>query len=175
MSPSSAPILTLLLPLLPATALAGGTTYVRVPDAAATQAILDAAVEETVQQISWAFRGFARPKLQDVATSCGRYEIERADGGDQITWQCEDRPAITREAGSSATWTNREGKSFELSVTRTTEGQVEAWTADFRDKGGGKKITYRFLPDGGLEVVQEVYSSQLPQPMRWTVPYRAAE
>lgn len=153
------------LSLLPLPAIAAPVVYERVPDEATTQALLDKAVEDAAAQFSWAFRGIARNKLKSVAHACATYTID-ADG--PFSWQCEDHPAIVREDGTDAPWTSPKGKTFGLSVDK----QGEDWITVFKEGDGGQRNRFRFNPDGTLEVTKTVFSSQLPEPMVWTVRYR---
>lgn len=155
----------LLLPLLATPAFAAEKVYVRTMTEAQMQAEMDRALEEAVAQFSWAFRGFARPKLQSALHRCQGYRLNREEA--RLTWHCDDLPRISRAVGESASFTNTKGETYTLSLAR--EGDV--WTADFNDGGNGKRIIYRFEGDR-MTVTQEVYSTQLASPMVWTLTYK---
>lgn len=150
-------------------AFAGGAQgrYIPSQSDSAVKAELDRAVEEGVQQVSWALRGLARPQLAKTTKACPAYDfaIEGAD----FRVQCQGRDPFSWTVGKSGTWTDDKGDEVKVDLKATGE---RSWLIDFEASAGGKRIHYQFDEGGGLTVTQEVYSSHLAEPVRWTLLYR---
>lgn len=141
--------------------------YIPSQSSATVKAELDRAVEDGVQQVSWALRGLARPQLAKTTHACPAYTFD-IEGSD-FTVQCQGRDAFSWTVGRTGTWTDEKGDAIKVSLKATGE---RSWLIDFEADAGGKRIHYQFDEAAGLTVTQEVYSSHLSEPVRWTLLYR---
>jgi len=158
----------LLLTALAGAAAPAAATYQLRQDSVASQRILDAAVEEGVNQVSWALRPLARPRLAEVATACPEYRVSIQ--GDQYSVQCRGKDPFSWTIGKTGPWTSRAGKTLTVALTRS--GDV--FRLSFTETDGGKSWVYDFSGEDTLRVTQSVTSAHLGKPMTWSLDYRRA-
>ena len=96
----------------------------------------------------------------------GRAGLLGSDG-DRFRIQCEGKPPFEWTIGRTGSWTDVEGESFTVTLSRLDQ----SLNLTFQGEKGSKRFTYRFGPTD-LRVTQQVSSEQLPAPMTWS-PRRA--
>lgn len=143
--------------------------FVRAEAEADVRARLDAAVEAAAADVSVVVRPIARSMLTEQAQSCAGYTM-RLDG-DVFSVHCDGRTPIVVTLGRTAT-VDPNGDGDQVTCVAARDGR--SVKLDFKTDRGGRRVTYTFAEDGALVVDQEVYSSYLETPMRWSVRYRKA-
>ncbi|MFK7929703.1 MAG: hypothetical protein AB8H79_16035 [Myxococcota bacterium] len=157
-------LMSLLLMSATAAVPQGTTRHALSEPKAQVDAKLSKAVEETVGQIPWAFRGIARPKIAPLATACPAYRFHIE--GPSFEVQCDGKDPVKIDVGGTFNWTSPEGDPFVGTLTKA----ADTYTLNFAGGSGSKRFIYNF---GGsaLVVTQEIRSPRLTAPMRWSLNY----
>jgi hypothetical protein len=127
------------------------------------------AIERAVSSLPWAFRPFARPRLEGAVNNCAKVELDLAS--ERFRARCDAEPAFEMPRGAEHAITGDDGKRYDVDLT-VTDTQA---TLQFEGEEGGQRTTYAPQPDGSLLLTKELFSPHLPEPVRWTVLYRPAE
>ena len=124
------------------------------------------AVERAVEQLNWAFRPFARPRLEKSVSNCAVLEL--SFGTDAFQSTCDDRPRFTHDRDNGEhVFTGDNGKPFEVSFSVA----ATSVTLQFSGEEGGQRIVYAPAADGSLVLTKEIFSPYLSTPVAWTVRY----
>jgi hypothetical protein len=154
---------------LPATASApvsGGWVRATPPDE--TRRILDEAVDSAAANVSWMYRGIARPRLARHATACDRYEFTIEDDSFRVT--CDSRDPFEWKVGQTGTITGEDGRPSTVELRRN--GTV--YDLRIESEQGGKAWRYAFDGTGRLVVTQRIFSPHLSDDMEWVLSYAKA-
>ena len=128
----------------------------------------DAAIEKATEDMSFAFRGFARSRLREVTAVAGGVSIVFKDGNVTVTAGGEP-PTTSPDSGASVPHTKRDGKKAQL--TQKLVGEALVQTVSTED--GSRTVTYAASADGRLLTVTHAMNSpKLPAPVRYTLTYR---
>jgi len=159
--------------LLPASLLLGAAAaeapqegrWVRATPADETRRIVDRAVDAAAANVSWMYRGIARPRLARHATACERYDI--AILGDRFRVACDDEEPFEWTVGQRGTITDANGRESAVELRR------DGSTYDLRIEStqGGKAWRYAFDEAGRLIVTQRIFSPHLSEDMVWALSY----
>lgn len=143
-------------------------TYVYVPEQSADIA---ATIEALVDKMNFIKRPFARNRLSKTNTAYQRIRITQPSAALEITF--DDRKPIHLPAnGTPIQWTREDGDRFEVAVERRDSNLVQT----YRAADGTRVNTFRWDEDGKtLHLDVEVTSSQLPQPLKYSLVYRRLE
>jgi len=137
---------------------------------AVVQAIRGAGIERSVQAVNWFIRGFARHRLEQVATACPAYQILVDDPHFQVI--CDGNTVFEWTLGQTGTWTTETGDTVGVTLIE----HPSAFELHFdAGKGAGKSFHYAWDDRGGLVVTQQITSPRLPVPVRYALTYRAVE
>jgi len=132
----------------------------------AVEAVRQAAIERSVQSVSWFFRGFARSRLNKVATRCGAYRLVVSDPDFRV--ECNGDTVFAWTFGKTGTWTTETGDVVDVHLTEQPGG----FELQFLTGNAGKTFTYVYGPDGDLRVSQKIHSPSLPVPVEYGLDYR---
>ena len=132
------------------------------------QSIRAAGIERSVQSVNWFIRGFARQRLQQVATACPAYQILVRDPHFEVI--CDGETVFEWQLGQTGTWTTETGDVVGVTLIELKS----AFELRF-DAGGGQGKTFHYAWDdvGNLTVTQQITSPRLPVPVRYALQYRA--
>jgi hypothetical protein len=129
---------------------------------------IDAAIDNVVEEMSWWKRPFARSRLQDTNEAYQRVVISTEP--DRVGIAVNRRGYIwTGDQGKGVQWTNAEGDEFTVSTVWRDGKLLRMFVGD-----DGRRINTWELSDDGrtLRMHAEVKSSQLPEPLTYTLVYR---
>ncbi len=160
-------LLLLALPVL-ARASSGKSRYLRATPDAETERILAAAVDRAAANVSWVYRGIARPRLAEVATACPAYTFHIE--GDAFQVACDGRDPFRWQVGQTGSFTDPKGAEQQVELLR----KGSAYHLTIKGDQGGKAWVYAFGDGGALRVEQRVFSPHLGEDMVWTLDYRVA-
>lgn len=141
------------------------TIYVLQHDETHNQAVRSAAIERSVQSVSWLFRGFARRRLNTVATACPAYQLLVSDPSFEV--KCDGKTVFAWTFGQTGTWTTETGDVVEVELTEVSDG----FNLQFTSGDSGKTFRYQYQPDGRLRVSQRIHSGMLPVPVEYGLDY----
>jgi len=131
---------------------------------------LDTAVEKAIASLHFAFRPLARLRLRPAVyeTVCGDLRLQL--DAESFAVQCAGGESERRRLdGSDGTYVD-DGDTYRIRI-RLQGNSVEVTCAGER---GGQSNTYAFEPDGRLVLHGSIFSSSLPTPLAWTLPYLRA-
>lgn len=129
-----------------------------------------AALEAGIEQLPWAIRPFARPRLQGAVRNCRRLVLSLSPSTFESSCD-QDKPLRLERGRSSQTVTADDGKPY--TVTLALEPEEAA--VSFSGEEGGQRFFYTLQPDGNLLLRQEIFSPWLSKPIVWTARYRRSE
>lgn len=164
-----------LMLLVPAVVLGSSSAFARdIPDDVyvlrdsdeAVEAVRQAAIERSVQSVSWLFRGFARSRLNKVATKCGAYRLVVSDPDFRV--ECNGDTVFAWTFGKTGTWTTETGDVVDVHLTEKPGG----FELRFLTGNAGKTFTYIYGPNGDLRVSQKIHSPSLPVAVEYGLDYR---
>lgn len=162
------PVLFLLGTAAIAAAAEPGERWVRATPQAETTQIIDRAVDAAAANVSWAFRGIARPQLAKHATACEgyRFEIE----GDRFQVRCDDEEPFAWTVGQKGTISGADGRESTVDLRR----QGSTYDLKIESARGGKSWRYAFDDGDRLVVTQRIFSPHLSEDMVWVLTYQRA-
>jgi hypothetical protein len=134
----------------------------------AYQPRLDTAVERAIASLHFAIRPLARHRLRPAVyeTVCADLSLHLTE--ELFAVQCAgDEPETRHFDGRDSTFTDG-GDPYR--VTFAFEGR--SLTVTYAGPRGGQSNTYEFDAAGALRLHGSIFSSSLPEPLRWTLPYR---
>ncbi len=135
-----------------------------------TQATLDTAVEEVVQEMNFFIRKIARSKLKEQAQVCNTWNFATLNSN--FSWQCNQDEifelataakdqSVTKEDGTVFTGTIDRGENYIATVLTGEKGiRTNMW----------KKIS-----ENEMQYTATIESEKLPQPLTWTLNYKLAQ
>ena len=127
------------------------------------------ALDDAMASLPWAFRPIAKPFLKGTVRSCAQVELSLQDTAFHV--KCDDRRPLDLDLSAAvADFIGDDGGACKLKTTQTDD----AVQVSFYCERGGQHDWYKRTADG-LEITREVFSPQLPTPIRWTVRYRSAD
>ena len=129
-----------------------------------------AAIERSVREVSWFFRGYARHRLSKVATACPAYQL--VVDAPRFEVICDGKTVFHWRLGQTGTWTTETGDVVHVTLTEQPSAFVLRFDTD-ADGGSGKQFTYAWDQAGGLVVSQQIFSPHLPVPVAYSLHYRA--
>ena len=139
-------------------------SWVLADDASTVQQKQQEALQAAVADMAWAYRPFARPRLEPVVRNCDAIWLDVAPSTFQA--RCDDNDPFEVGRDGPQAWTNDEGETFTVEVGAAGE----ALTLSFAGENGGQRTLY--ARDGAhLLLTKEITSPYLPTPVRWTVRY----
>lgn len=164
-------LLSLLLAALPATAgrAIPDSEFMLVQSEDEVDAIRGQAIERSVQSVTWLFRGFARNRLNAVTTACPAYRLIIREPDFEV--RCDGETVFAWTLGRSGMWTTETGDDVHVTLIE----QPRSFTLRFQAAGGAKTFTYTHREDGSLRVTQQIDSSRLPVPVRYSLDYALPE
>jgi len=129
------------------------------------RAILGDTVDGAVEQLPWAVRGIARPRLERGVTACPYYHF--LINAPSFRVNCRGRNNFAWTIGKKGSFTDSDGDAHHVDLTEHNR------VYDLRVDGalGEKHWRYDLSVDGKLTVTQEVVSQFLREPLRWTLHY----
>lgn len=133
------------------------------------QAELDASLERTVEGLHWAFRPFARPLLRRQMEVCPALNTQLT--GERFQARCPngaidlDRALDSSEPG----FKGEDGAWYEVTMKELDRGIAAVFTSE-------KTVYTVFYERSGeeLRLRTRIESTQLNEPLDWTVPYLPA-
>ncbi|MEC7524743.1 MAG: hypothetical protein VYE22_32990 [Myxococcota bacterium] len=144
-----------------------GTWELAIPQARA-RAIVDRAIDQTVNAMSFFVRGIARPMLRDNTPVNETIALTFADDARRITVVFDGRHRYTTPLGQTRTGRDFEGD--ELQVTQRFRG--DDLEQVFQADQGTRWNVYSLEREGRMTVTATTQGDMMPQPMRFTLPYR---
>ena len=125
------------------------------------------ALDKGLASLTWAFRPIAKPFLKGSVRSCTNIDLDVE--GTAFRAKCDDRPPLKLDLSEpNADFIGEDGGKCTVKTSSVEDGlQVS-----FHCERGGQHNWYR-KTDSGLEITRELFSPQLPTPIRWTVRYRS--
>jgi len=135
-----------------------------------TQATLDTAVEEVVQEMNFFIRKIARSKLKEQAQVCNTWNFTTLNSN--FSWQCNQDEifelataakdqSVTKEDGTVFTGTIDRGENYIATILTGEKGiRTNMW----------KKIS-----ENEMQYTATIESEKLPQPLTWTLNYKLAQ
>lgn len=125
-----------------------------------------AALERTLEPLSFPVALIAKGRLESMLTACQVYRFEVDEQTFQVT--CDSNPTIKApRSGEVAIWVSGDGKSHRIKMLEDGEAAV----IRFEGKDGFEQVRYALDGNGGVAVEKAVHSDQLPVPLRWTIRY----
>ena len=141
--------------------------YVFVPEQSEE---IEEAIDETVSQLSWVIRGFARRRLRGANQPIDTVRIEYPGDTVRITLRAADGPIPSPRSGEFVPYTRPDGEVVRVK----TELGAGVITQFFDSEDGQKQMVYRLRDDGLLELVSTIYSERLDEPFEYVWVYRPA-
>lgn len=162
----------LLLLLAPALAgdppVSGRWTIAETP--AAVEATQAAALQRALDHLPFAFRPFARGRLETAVVNCHTVNVNL--DASSFAAHCEGERSVTRpRAEPEGEWVDGDGQHYRVELSVDERAAALKFTGD----EGGQRIEYRVDPDGSLVVTKEIFSRFLSAPVPWSVRYRRAD
>lgn len=143
-------------------------SYALAEDPTTLAATHAAAVDRGAQQLPWAMRGFARPKLASTVGNCGKLDLVFDDEALRVV--CDNDPGLRVPRATSDTDVTIKGRDGEPVKVRLTATEAMVKLSFFASEGG-QHTEYTRHTDGSLQVTKEIFSKWLPDPIRWSVRY----
>lgn len=127
-------------------------------------------VNETVSELNFVLRPFARRKLTEATKLCDDLTFDFQ--GPNLSITCDDRPVQTAPVNQGqGLYTNEEGNRYVL-VHKVGAGQI---LQVFADENGTRENRYTVSPDGmSIEMEVTIDSKQLPEPLVFTREFKKA-
>lgn len=139
-------------------------------DPAAVQQAQAGALQRALDGLPFAFRPFARGRLQGAVVNCATVDL--ALDAERFSASCTGERAVTRpRTPPVGEWAGDDGQTYEVRLTV----DERAAALKFTGPEGGQSIEYRLEPDGSLVVTKEIFSRYLSAPVPWSVRYRRAD
>ncbi|AEF56455.1 hypothetical protein [Marinomonas posidonica] len=137
-------------------------------DAANTQAKLDEAVENVVQEMNFFIRALARPVLEKQTQICQQWLL--AKQASEFSWQCDQQEAdnIPLTAQGEVFKTDEEG----LEISGTFSETDQAIVVIVESERGIRTNTWLQTADNELKYTVKLESEKLPTPLTWSLIYR---
>lgn len=158
----------------PAVAVAAPTveklTFVLDGDAKPQQKALEAAIEDTIDDMNFITRPIARGKLQKSNSLFKKITLVLTD--DTVEIQLDSRKSIrTKSDGKDVTkWKRDDGDEFKITQKRESNHITQV----YKGEDGSKVMDYNLSSDHKkLTIIIQVKSSKLPKPLTYTLRYKA--
>jgi len=137
-------------------------------NAANTQAKLDEAVENVVQEMNFFIRALARPVLQKQTQICQQWLLAKQAG--EFSWQCDQEEAdmIPLTAKGEVFKTDEEDIDISGSFTESAQAIVVV----VESERGKRTNTWQQVSDNELTYTVKLESEKLPTPLTWTLTYQ---
>lgn len=168
----------LVLALLAGPAVAGGPPegllevatgrFVLTEQAPGVRRRLDTAVEHAIASLNFAIRPLARYRLRPAVYETVCSDLFLRLTRDAFTVQCAARDAETRHFDGRDAHFEEDGEPYEVTFAFEGDG-VQVTTSGPR---GGQSNCYTFDGAGGMDLRGSIFSTSLPQPLRWILPYK---
>lgn len=147
-----------------------GGRWVLVDDPQALKARQAAAVDEAVASLNFALRPIARHFLTHAVKNCGEMALRLDDS--VFGLRCDAQSELRRtRTGPTPNIVGVDGEPYAFGLF-VNEQRV---LVDFSGEKGGERSTFRITEGGLLKLSKEIYSEQLPAPIRWAVTYRKVD
>ena len=144
-----------------------GTWVLGVPQSRARSTV-DAAIERAVGPMNMLIRGIARPMLRDNKPVNQTISLRFSDENRTITVVFDNRHRYTTPLNQT-----RRGRDFEGDELRITQRfRGDDLEQVFQADQGTRWNVYSLESDGRMTVTATTQGDMMPQPMRFTLPYR---
>lgn len=135
-----------------------------------TQATLDTAVEEVVQEMNFFIRKIARSKLKEQAQVCETWNF--AEMNNNFSWQCDqDETFELASAAKDQSVTKKDGSTFTGTIENGDNYIATILTSD----KGVRTNMWKKISDSEMQYTATIESEKLPQPLTWTLNYKLAQ
>ncbi len=131
------------------------------------RSVVNDAIEQAVNAMSFFVRGIARSKLREGTPIHTRIDLEVLDD-DRVTVRFDGREGYTTRLGETETRTNPSGMRMQVRQRLRPNGQLEQ---SFETERGTRWYIYTPLRDGRLRVATTTDSPHMPQPMSFLLDY----
>jgi hypothetical protein len=137
-------------------------------DAANTQAKLDEAVENVVQEMNFFIRALARPVLKKQTQICQQWQLAKQAG--EFSWQCDQEEADQIPLTAKGEVFKTDEEDIEISGSFTESAQAIVVVVE--SERGKRTNTWQQVSDNELTYTVKLESEKLPTPLTWTLSYR---
>jgi hypothetical protein len=145
-------------------------TFVLDGDAKPQQKALEAAIEDTIDDMNFITRPIARGKLQKSNAIFKKITLVVAE--DTVEIQLDSRKSMrTKSDGKDVTkWKRDDGDEFKVTQKR----EANHITQVYRGEDGSKVVDYNLSSDHKkMTIIIQVKSDKLPKPLTYTLRYKA--
>lgn len=141
--------------------------YVAVKSDAQNQKIIDAGIEQAIEEMSFITRPIAKRKLENTNRASKQIAVKKS--GKELTVRHDDRAAVQSEPnGKEFTWTREDGEKFRVSQSETDDEVTQVYRSD----DGTKTMVYRFSGDlSKMTLDVKVESPKLAAPLAYSIEY----
>ncbi|KJZ15616.1 MAG: hypothetical protein ACPGUE_15590 [Marinomonas sp.] len=135
-----------------------------------TQATLDTAVEEVVQEMNFFIRKIARSKLKEQAQVCNTWNFAALNNN--FSWQCnQDEVFELAASAKDQPVTKQDGSTFTGTINRGDDFIATVLTSD----KGVRTNMWKMVSENEMLYTATIESEKLPQPLTWTLSYKLAQ
>ncbi len=129
---------------------------------------IEKGIEKSIDDMNFITRPIARGKLEDANIAFKKITFKFS--GDKVSIQHDGRAIITAPAdGTAIKWKRNDGEVFKV-TQKVSETKI---TQTFKGDDGKKTMVYKFNKDfSQMWVSVRIDSSQLPEPVRYTMKYK---
>ncbi|MFH1466382.1 MAG: hypothetical protein ABIO70_18505 [Pseudomonadota bacterium] len=131
---------------------------------------LDAAVDEAIASLNFLIRPLAGLRLRPAVDATVCPDLRLTLVGEVFTVQCAGGEVELRYLDGRDQSYLDGSDPYRIRVTREGRSIAVVHTGE----RGGQAKRYTFTEDGALRLEGTIFSSSLPAPLRWTLPYRRA-
>lgn len=129
------------------------------------QQFKDAAVQKTLDSMSFAVRAMAGSRVANAVSACGQYDIVLEAAVMRVT--CDSKPTVVLNLDGTPSTYSADGTAY--TVTAGVRG--ESVTATFQGPDASQVTVYTFSGTR-LSVAKTVNSPHFGEPLRWTNTYQ---
>lgn len=131
-----------------------------------TQATIDAAIEDVVQDMNFFIRAIARSKLEKEATTCDRWLILTSQK--RFFWQCDEQDPLEVATLAPTALKGDDGRD----ITATYKESANSVETLLASKRGERTNHWELISDNELHYTATIMSDRLPKPLSWTLTYQ---
>lgn len=126
-------------------------------------------MDEAIASLNFLIRPLAGLRLRPAVDATVCLDLRLTMDAQSFTVQCVGGEAETRYLDGREQF-YLDGDPYRIRVTREGRSIAVGHTGE----RGGQANRYIFTEDGALRLEGTIFSSSLPAPLRWTLPYRKA-